>query len=97
MLNYDSGGPGCTGCGREVVNAGVTDNAAILDTLVASSGCSARRSRAGPRGGEALPRADAPGSSGAQVKQAYAQVVLQAETLDLDREILSGASRPRSP
>ena len=87
MLNYDSALPGCTGCSREVVNAGLTDSAAILDALVGKRLLRvevARDALAAAR----LSRADAQRNLEFQVKQAYTQVVLQAETLDLDREIL---------
>jgi cobalt-zinc-cadmium efflux system outer membrane protein len=92
MFNYNSGGPGCTGCSREVITAGVFDNAAILDDLAGKRGLRVEVARAALAAAR-LSRADAQRNLEFQVKQAYVQVVLQAETLDLDREIQKSLER----
>lgn len=86
MLNYDAALVGCTGCSREVINLGVADNAAIVDDLVGKRGLRVEIARAALAAAK-LSRADAQRNLELQVKQQYAQVALQAETLDLDREI----------
>src|SRR5580704_16352321 len=86
MLNYESTGAGCTGCSREVVNAGITDSAALVDALVGKRLLRVEVARAALAAAR-LSRADAQRKLELQVKQQYAAVVLQAETLDLDREI----------
>jgi outer membrane protein, heavy metal efflux system len=86
MLDYNASAPGCSGCSREVINAGVSDNAAIFDSLVGKRGLRIEVARAALAAAR-LSRGDALRKLELQVKQAYAQVVLQAETLDLDREI----------
>jgi outer membrane protein TolC len=86
MMNYDPTGAGCTGCSREIINLGITDGAAVFDALVGKRSLRLDVARAALAAAK-LSRADAKRNLEFQVKQAYAQVVLQAETLDLDREI----------
>jgi cobalt-zinc-cadmium efflux system outer membrane protein len=86
MLNYSASGPGCTGCSREVVNAGVTDGAALVDALVGRRLLRAEVARDALAAAR-LSRADALRKLEFQVKQQYAQIILQAETLALDLEI----------
>jgi cobalt-zinc-cadmium efflux system outer membrane protein len=86
MFNYESAGAPCSGCSAEVVNAGVTDNAAILDEMVGKRALRVEVARAALAAAK-LTRADAQRNLELQVKQQYVQVALQTETLDLDREI----------
>jgi cobalt-zinc-cadmium efflux system outer membrane protein len=87
VLNYQAGGAGCAGCSQANLSWGVGDNGAIFAELAGKRGLRvdvARNALAAAK----LSRADAQRTLEFQVKQAYTQVVLQAETLDLDREIL---------
>jgi cobalt-zinc-cadmium efflux system outer membrane protein len=86
MMNYDPTQPGCTGCSREIINVGITDGAAVFDAIAGKRSLRLDVARAALAAAK-LSRADAKRNLEFQVKQAYAQVVLQAETLDLDREI----------
>jgi outer membrane protein TolC len=92
MFNYGSDVSGCTGCSREVITGGISDNAAILDDFVGKRGLRVEVARAALAAAR-LSRADAQRNLEFQVKQAYLQVVLQAETLDLDREIQKALER----
>ena len=92
MIDYEAPTAGCSGCSRQVIEAGVSDNAAVLDSLVGKRGLRVEVARAALAAAR-LSRADALRKLELQVKQAYAQVVLQAETLDLDREIQKALER----
>ena len=87
VLNYLASGAGCSGCSQANLSWGVGDNGAIFAEMAGKRGLRidvARNAIAAAK----LSRADAQRNLVFLVKQAYAQVVLQAETLDLDREIL---------
>ena len=86
MLNYSASGAGCTGCSQAVINWGVGDNAAIVGAIAGKRALGVEVARAALAAAR-LSRADALRRLELQVKRQYAQVVLQAETLDLDREI----------
>jgi cobalt-zinc-cadmium efflux system outer membrane protein len=85
-FNFDPNAPGCTGCSRGVLNVTVSDNAAIFDAILGKRGLRVDVARAALAAAK-LTRNDAKRNLELQVKQAYVQVVLAAETLDLDREI----------
>jgi cobalt-zinc-cadmium efflux system outer membrane protein len=86
MLNYSASGAGCTGCSQAVINWSVGDNAAIVGAIAGKRNLGVAAARAALAAAR-LSRADALRKLELQVKQQYAQVVLQAETLDLDRDI----------
>ena len=86
--NYSADVPGCAGCSANAWTAGVSDSAAILDTL---SGKRALRLRVAKNAlaSARLARVDAQRTLEAQLKQQYVQVALARRSLEFAKDVVT--------
>jgi outer membrane protein, heavy metal efflux system len=82
VFNYD---PGCAGCSPDAYSIGLTDNAGIEDSLSGKRGLRLKVARAALAAAK-MSRQDAQRNLEFQVKSAYVQVVLAADSLDFAKE-----------
>jgi cobalt-zinc-cadmium efflux system outer membrane protein len=85
VLSYPSPPP-CPGCDANSYSVGLSDNAAIEDSLAGKRGLRLKVAHAALAAAK-LSRADAQRTLEFQVKEAYVQVVLAADALDFAKEV----------